>query len=375
MHADVLTDPWEALASPAPGTAPTAESAPGAQVNIKRFDAFQGASPCNQTAALGGQRFAGDLATWMAGGPAHPLAHYTLRSWLPYWAGQGKCMVHPDHMAAYQVRGLAPTAEPCLLDLALRRLPSWMQSGDGRGTCTGHPDRRAAPPCTCTSRAFSLHMVRNARLEPHLASLRPCSFLLCLQQPCSLTQAQPRTLQYAASNYQADRPAGDLGPYAAVRGRAGALWHGDAGRRGAAQPQRPVRPDRRAGARGLRRVAARGEPVCRAPALRGGRPRHGMAVDPGHHPGPGVRAGGWSMALAVLASACGLRRRAARHGPVCRAPSPAMAPRGTQGCWTSTVGLTSYIDKVDRLYASVRFKQSMNGNGKHGLNLLFGRTP
>ena len=82
-----------------------AERAPGAQVNIKRFDAFQGASPCNQTAALDGQRFAGDLLTWMAGGPVHPLAHYTLRSWLPYWAGQGKCMVHPDHMAAYQARG------------------------------------------------------------------------------------------------------------------------------------------------------------------------------------------------------------------------------------------------------------------------------
>ena len=104
---DVLIDPWEALASPASGTAPAAERAPGAQVNIKRFDAFQGASPCNQTATLGGQRFAGDLPTWMAGGAAHPLAHYTLRSWLPYWAGQGKCMVHPDHMAAYQVRGLA----------------------------------------------------------------------------------------------------------------------------------------------------------------------------------------------------------------------------------------------------------------------------
>ena len=89
--------------------APAAEHAPGAQVNIKRFDAFQGASPCNQTAALAGQRFAGDLPAWMAGGPAHPLAHYTLRSWLPYWAGQGKCMVHPDHMAAYQVRSLLPT--------------------------------------------------------------------------------------------------------------------------------------------------------------------------------------------------------------------------------------------------------------------------
>ena len=46
----------------------------------------------------------------------------------------------------------------------------------------------------------------------------------------------------------------------------------------------------------------------------------------------------------MLASACGLRRRAACHGPVCRAPSPAMAPRGTQGCWTSTVGVNSYIE-------------------------------
>ena len=110
------------------------------QVNIKRFDAFQGASPCNQTAALGGQRFSGDLPAWMAGGPAHPLAHYTLRSWLPYWAGQGKCMVHPDHMAAYQARGLAPHLFHRSFDLALSTLHTWMQDWDGYSRCTVHTD-------------------------------------------------------------------------------------------------------------------------------------------------------------------------------------------------------------------------------------------
>lgn len=77
------------------------------QVNIRRYDTFHEAALCNQSDALEGRRYAGDLPSWQAGGPRHPLRHYTLRGWNHYWDGQGKCMVHPEHMAGYQARHTA----------------------------------------------------------------------------------------------------------------------------------------------------------------------------------------------------------------------------------------------------------------------------
>lgn len=73
-----------------------------AQVNIRRYDTFHEAALCNQSDALEGRHYAGDLPAWQAGGARHPLRHYTLRGWNHYWDGQGKCMVHPEHMAGYQ---------------------------------------------------------------------------------------------------------------------------------------------------------------------------------------------------------------------------------------------------------------------------------
>lgn len=139
---------------------PAAERVPGVQVNIKRFDAFQGASPCNQAAALGGQRFAGDLPTWMAGGAAHPLAHYTLRSWLPYWAGQGKCMVHPDHMAAYQVCGLALTLKFACLALLCARCPAGCKVGMLKA-----PARRTLTHGRSAQHVHSLSLMHVAKAE------------------------------------------------------------------------------------------------------------------------------------------------------------------------------------------------------------------
>jgi len=75
-----------------------------AQVNIRRYDAFHASATCNGTDALAERRFAGDLPVWQAPGRRHPLRHYTLRGALPYWDGQGKAMVHPEHMAGYQAR-------------------------------------------------------------------------------------------------------------------------------------------------------------------------------------------------------------------------------------------------------------------------------
>ena len=45
-----------------------------------------------------------DLWTGPVGaGHRHPLEHYTLRAIEPFTDDRGKCMVHPEHMAGFQV--------------------------------------------------------------------------------------------------------------------------------------------------------------------------------------------------------------------------------------------------------------------------------
>ena len=55
-----------------------------------------------------------DLWTGPVGaGHRHPLEHYTLRAIEPFTDDRGKCMVHPEHMAGFQVTAVSLGACKC----------------------------------------------------------------------------------------------------------------------------------------------------------------------------------------------------------------------------------------------------------------------